>query len=154
MKGSTAERMIDSCLDAMDRGIVSSRHFRDVQRCVDCPRMLDFVRHVDNDDPMIRGLACRIVARVAPEKVVECIIKEDNESAMSAMIQGIEEVKYTGVDDLTVMLRKDDSIVAERFFQMFVKVGRADLLFGLALKGDDETTARVRRYLDEQGWLQ
>ena len=36
---------------------------------------------------------------------------------------------------------------------MFVGVGRADLLFPLAVGGNERTTERVRRYLNEQGWL-
>jgi len=51
-------------------------------------------------------------------------------------------------------LRVDDAIVVENTFKMFVSVGRADLLFPLVMGGDDErTTERVRRYLNEQGWL-
>jgi len=68
------------------------------------------------------------------------------------MLQALGDAGHSGVDDLTPLLRRDD-MLAEKAFQMFVRVGRADLLFTLAMGDDDITTERVRRYLNEQGWL-
>jgi hypothetical protein len=54
---------------------------------------------------------------------------------------------------LTTLLRRNNSMIVERALQTFVNVGRADLLFGMAVSGDDATTERIKRYLHEQGFI-
>jgi hypothetical protein len=109
--------------------------------------------YISDKNPIIRGQIAKIVAIRSPDKVVEAILIEDNISTLRMMLQGLEDVKYEEVDDLVALLKSDDRALAERVFQMFANVGRADLLFGLAVGGDDKTIERVKRYLHEQNWL-
>jgi hypothetical protein len=115
--------------------------------------MDEFEKYISDKNPIIRGQIAKIVAIRSPDKVVEAILIEDNISTLRMMLQGLEDVKYEEVDDLVALLKSDDRALAERVFQMFANVGRADLLFGLAVGGDDKTIERVKRYLHEQNWL-
>lgn len=123
-------------------------------QCESCPEMDVFTDYLDSQDPLIRGNISKVVAIRHPDKVVETIMKETNTSALRGMLQAIEDVKYKDVDNLTPLLKRDDKALVEKAFSMFVNVGRADLLFSLVLSGDDKTVERVRRYLNEQGWLE
>lgn len=155
LRGKQAEMVIDSCLDAMRRGVLTSRHMREIERCEDSNKMDLFEMYLEDKDPFVRGSAAQIVVRSCPEKVVEAMIVESDKAARNLMIIGIEKAGCSQVDGLTQLLRrKDDPVLVDRIFNMFVKVGRADLLFALAMGGEDETVQRVRRYLDEQGWLE
>ena len=153
LRGEAAKRVVESCLKALSTKRVSSRHIRDVMRCEDDSLTDGFEPHLKNQDPLIRGMVSKVVARRSPDLVVEAILEERDISVIRMMLQGLEEVKCKEVDKLTPLLREDDSTFVERVFEMFVNVGRADLLFALAIGGDDVTTQRVKRYLNEQGWL-
>jgi hypothetical protein len=113
-----------------------------------------FSRHMREENPLIRGQIAQVVARRSPQKVIEAIVEEENLSTLRMMLQGLEDAGCTEVDDLTWLLKSDDKALVERVFEFFVNVGRADLLFGLAVSGDDKTMERVKRYLNEQGWLE
>lgn len=152
LRGDAARRAIEACCGAMEAGRASSRQVRLALRCEPCPEMGRFDRFLAHRDPILRGNAAKVLAKWSPERVVEAILEERDSSALSMMLQALVDVGYSDVDDLTPILRRGDAL-AEKAFQAFVKVGRADLLFTLAVGGDDITTERVRRYLDEQGWL-
>jgi hypothetical protein len=154
LQGSAAVAMIESCLYSLKKGRLNSRHVRDLVQCESCPEMDVFTDYLESPDPLIRGNISKVVAIRHPDKVVETIMKETNTSALRGMLQAIEDVEYKNVDNLTPLLKRDDKALVEKAFSMFVNVGRADLLFSLVLSGDDKTVERVRRYLDEQGWLE
>jgi hypothetical protein len=149
----TALRVIEESLRGLRKGRMSSRNIRELLCCESCSEMDGFTQYLEDRTPFIRGQISKVVAIRSPEKVVEAILKEKDVSALRLMIQGLEDVKYQEVDDLAEFLKNDDCILAERIFELFVGVDRADLLFGLAVGGDDKTVERVKRYLDEQGWL-
>jgi hypothetical protein len=94
-----------------------------------------------------------MLARVAPQKVVKAALDAETLSELALMLMALEDVECKEVDDLTPLLRSEDSMMAERASQTFVAVGRADLLFGMAVSGDEKTTQRIKRYLHEQGFI-
>ena len=153
LRGPSAVRAIESFLHAMKSGTVSSRQIREVERCEPCPEMGLAAEFLDHSDSVIRVMACRALAKWDPAQVVDAIRKEKDRSALLPMMQLIGQVKYKKVERLTFLLRIEDDVLVELALQLFVSVGRADLLFGLAVGGDDPTTERVKRYLNEQGWL-
>ena len=162
LQGNAAKRAIDSCAKAMVDECVSPRHIADVLRCEDRSEMKVFEAFLSHRLPMVRAVCSQIVSiRGNGDLVVDAIMREAEQftethgrAVISRMLYSLSEAKYSGVDRLTALLRVDDSIIVENTFKMFVAVGRADLLFPLVLGGEDErTTERVRRYLNEQGWL-
>ena len=151
--GNAAKRAIEACLDGMRNGELSARQVRDAIRCEPCDEMLEFENFVRSEDAIISEEAARLLAMRAPERLVP-ILLEDIESAVKIrLLKVFQEVKYSDLEDLTPLLRSGDSILVETALQIFVTLGRADLLFGLAVSGDDETTTRVKRFLHEQGYL-
>lgn len=153
LQGELAIRVIDNCIYSLKKGRLKSRDIRDLLECESCPEMDVFTEYLQASDPLVRGNISKVVALRHPEKVVETIMEETNTSALRMMLQALEEIKYKNVDDLTPLLKRDDETLVETVFTMFVNVDRADLLFSLVLSGDDKTVERVRRYLNEQGWL-
>jgi len=152
LRGAEAQRAVDACERAMESGAVSSRHVRDVLRCRGVG-LFGIERFLAAPDPVVRGFAAMVVARFAPDRVVEAILKEKERSVLTVMLKALEDECYGDVDELTRLLRVDDDVMVEQALQFFVSVGRADLLFTLAMVDDDEITERVKRYLNEQGWL-
>ena len=154
LRGAAARRAVDSCLMAMRGGSVSPRHVRDVLRCRDV-EFPPFEEFLESNNAMVRMQAAEVVASCRDEKfVVSAILTEEEVPVTCRMLRELGDSGCKEVDDLTILLRHDDSMVVESAFRMFVKVGRADLLFSLAIRSDDVTTERVRRYLNEQGWLE
>jgi len=135
----------------MANGTVSPKQVKDVLRTEE--DLSEFVGFLKHRDQAIRAYAAVIVSRWDPKCVVDAILEEEERFVIGKMLHELGEVGYNGVEDLTQLLRGEDSMVAEQTFRTMVKVGRADLLFTLAVGGDDKTTERVRRYLNEQGWL-
>jgi len=115
--------------------------------------MLEFEEFIDHQDPIVRKASMELVGKVAPEKLIEPALNSTTLAELEEVLTAIESVAYNKVEDLTPLLREDDTLRVERVFQAFVAVGRADLLFGLAVSGDERTTQRVKRYLHEQGFI-
>ena len=153
LRGPLAVRAIEACLLAMESGAVSSRQVRDVERCEPCQEMDGAARFLDHADSVIRVMACRVLVKWAPEKVIDAIRKEKDRSALLVMMKVIGDAKYKEIENLTFLLRDDDEMLVELALQLFVQVERSDLLLGLAVGGDDQTAERVKRYLNEQGFL-
>jgi hypothetical protein len=138
----------------MREGSLSPRHVRDVLRCEYTHDLLVFDQFLNHRDGLVRIAASEIVvAHGDASMVVDAIMKETDTFVVSGMLEVLGKHKYKEVDDLRVLFRADDCVIAENAFKLFVKVGRADLLFPLVMKGDERTKERVRRYLNEQGWL-
>ncbi len=114
--------------------------------------MLRFEAYLRSDDNIIQAAAAELVVKVAPEKIIEVALEQEVVSDVTPFLAALERAEYKDVEDLTALLRRD-AFIAERVFQTFITVGRADLLFGLAVSGDEKTTERVKRYLNEQGFI-
>jgi hypothetical protein len=147
-------RLVANCINALEKGRgIDSRHIRELACCNSCEEMSKLEKYLYNKDPFIRGQVARVLAISSSSLVIEAILRESNKSAFRIMLQGLEDVKCQDVEDLTSLLRMDDDMLVQRVFEMFVNVGRADLLLGYGLAGDDIKMERVKRYLNEQGWL-
>lgn len=153
LRGSSAQRAIENCLNAMRTETLSSSHVRNAKRCELCQEIFNFEKFLYHSNPMIEGTAACMLARVAPDKVIKAALVAENLSQLSRILSALEAAECKNIEDLTPLLRGDDNMMVEKAFQTFIAVGRADLLFGLAVGGDDKTTKRVKRYLNEQGFI-
>ena len=153
LRGSAAERALEACFEAMKTSTLSMTHIRNAMRCEPCAYMMNFEMFLKHVDLMVRGAAASLVAKVDPGRVVEEVMEARNLAELNPMLTSLEEAKFRDLEDLTPLLKIDDEMMVERVLQAFVTVGRADLLFGLAVSGDDKTTKRIKRYLHEQGFL-
>jgi hypothetical protein len=122
-------------------------------RCEPCEAMSEFERFLFHQDTLVRGTAATMLVKVAPEKVMLAALETSTLADLHLMLLAIDEAGHREIEDLTPLLRLEDSMMVERALQSFIRVGRADLLFGMAVSGDEKTTQRIKRYLHEQGFL-
>jgi hypothetical protein len=154
LQGKSAQRAIEMCLLAFERGDVTPRHIKNVLNCDDVD-VSKFEKYLEHPNSHIRISVCEIISHKGNvDLIIEAIGKESEGFVICKMLDKIKKVKYKNVEDLLFLIRSDDTIIAEEVFKTFVAVGRADLLFPLAMSDDKKTTERVRRYLNEQGWLE
>ena len=137
----------------MEEGTLNSGQIRNAMRCEPSEAMLEFERFLYHRETLVRGTAAILLGKVLPEKVVEAALKEETLSGLSLMLEALETIGCKDIEDLTPLLRRKDSMMVERAVRTFVRVGRADLLFGMAVSGDELTTQRIKRYLHEQGFI-
>ncbi len=153
-KGRDAQRAVDACMLAMERGRVTPAHVKNVLECegVDLKPFTQFL--YDNHNPFLRKMVAPIVARCEPEKLIEKAHEEVEElMVLSAICQALTEVQYKEVEPLMPILRGENMFASETILRFFVGVGRADLLFPLVFDNDPGLVERVKRYLHEQGLL-
>lgn len=152
LRGNSAKMAIEACLGSMRSGTLSLMYVRNAKRCAPCAEMMAFEEFIRHEDSIIRSSAAEILVKVAPEIVVKAALEASTLAEVSPFLAALEDAGYKEIDDLTTLLHQE-SFVVERVFQTFVTLGRADLLFGLAVSGDEKTTERVKRYLHEQGFI-
>ena len=98
-----AERAVKACVEAMERGVASQRHVRDVLRYKgsDVTSIERFLVHVD---PMIRMMATEVVgAKGNIAVLVSAAIKEEDRSVLLNMMRSINR-KSGGIECLVSFL--------------------------------------------------
>ena len=154
LSGNAGQRAIDAACYALGLGVISTSSVRDVLRVEGDFDFSVFEEYLSSSIPLVRIEVAKIIVKKGDGScVVKGIIRETDVAVQQAMISHLRQAEYKEVDDLVVLLSGSDDIIAETVLQLCVAVGRADLLFSLAVNGDEKTINRVRRYLDEQGWL-
>lgn len=144
-----AERAVKACVEAMEKGISSQRHVRDVLRYKDAD-VTPIERFLVHVDPMIRMMATEVIgAKGNIAILVSAAIKEEDRSVLLNMMKSINR-KSGGVESLVLLLSSPDLIVKNACIDMFKRLGMADCLFPLIFDKDDALVQRIKRYLEDE----
>jgi len=145
-----SDRAVEACVKAMDAGMVTARHVRDVlkYKIVD---VTPIARFLESEDAMVRKMAATIVGerRGPSQPLLDAVLKEEDKSVLVEMLTQLGK-HGDAVEVLTNIINSEDETVRDVAIDMFRRAGRADCLFPMLFDRDDKVVERIKRYINEQ----
>jgi|ETNvirnome_2_300_1030623.scaffolds.fasta_scaffold25983_2 hypothetical protein len=143
------ERAVNACVAAMEKEKVSGTQVQAVLKYedVDVSKIEPFL---SSENYQVRRFVIQIVGRKGnPEKLVARAKIEKDKELLKLILSELGKGGFKEVEGLAFLLRADSQEVREAAIQMFRKAD-ADELFPFLFDKNDETVARVKRYIHEQ----
>ena len=144
-----SDRAVAACDKAMENGILSERHVRDVLRCKNANVQL-LARHIKSENPFIRKGVVRIIGKLGDVgPLLEGALQEKDQEVLRILLSVMGE-RGECSNALERMVNSDDPLVKEEAISMLKRVGKADSLLPLLFDSNDALVNRVKRYINEQ----